>query len=227
VPWAHALAEHSLGSCRAYESAGADAKHSIAATFTGLNLYLGSYIGEFLGEVCLGLFFLLSGLALCAQPMYPAWLGIAGSAFGVVFIVGAWRNVFPRVQPLADLNNYLLPLWMIVLGVAIIAFDKPVGGAVMPPRRRSGAAGSRRLSHDAPSLTHRLPRLLVMAPCRCIHPYAYKQSVAAVKGHVPKRPCFSCNRKLDLPVPRAQSEPQSRLDVDDGGPQPCRHFLPT
>lgn len=104
----------------AWESAGPDAKQSIAAVFAGLNLYLGNYIGEFLGEVCLGLFFLLSGLAMRAEPRFPSWLGAAGAVFAVAFMVGAFRNVAPQVQPLADANNYLLPLWLIVLGGSMI-----------------------------------------------------------------------------------------------------------
>ncbi len=47
-----------------YERAGEETKPGIAAVFRGLNLYLGNYIGEFLGELCLGGFFLLSGLSL-------------------------------------------------------------------------------------------------------------------------------------------------------------------
>ena len=110
----------------AYESAGAEARNSIAATFTGLNLYLGTYVGEFLGEVCLGIFFVLSAIALRAEPGYPAWLGLAGTAFGVSFLAGACRNVLPQVQIVADINNYLLPLWMITLGGAIVWFSRPV-----------------------------------------------------------------------------------------------------
>lgn len=109
----------------AYESAGVEARHALSATFSGLNLYLGNYIGEFLGEVCLGIFFVLSGLALRHEPAYPRWLGTVGAIFGVLFLVGALRNVTPGVQRIADLNNYLLPLWMIVLGGAIIRFSRP------------------------------------------------------------------------------------------------------
>lgn len=103
-----------------WESAGPDARDAIAAVFTGLNLYLGNTIGEFLGEACLGIFFLLSGLAIRAEARFPSWLGTAGAVFAVLFIVGAFRNVLPQVQPLADINNYLLPLWLIVLGGAMI-----------------------------------------------------------------------------------------------------------
>ena len=104
----------------AYENAGADAKVSIGAVFKGLNLYLGNYIGEFTGELCLGAFFLLSGHALLDQHEFPRWLGTGGLAFGALFIIGAFRNVSPRVQRVADLNNLLLPIWMILLGGALI-----------------------------------------------------------------------------------------------------------
>jgi hypothetical protein len=104
----------------AYQKASPDARSAIGATFTGLNVYLGNYIGEFLGEVCLGVFFLLSALSLRAEPGFPGWLGICGVVFAVLFIVGAFRNVTSRLQWLADLNNYLLPLWMIAFGLALV-----------------------------------------------------------------------------------------------------------
>ncbi len=108
----------------AYESAGADARHAIGATFNGLNLYLGNYIGEFMGEVCLALFFLLAGFALRAEPGFPAWVGLGGIIFAVLFLAGAFRNVAPQVQWIADINNYLLPIWMIALGVAVIVYPR-------------------------------------------------------------------------------------------------------
>src|SRR6185295_19940586 len=50
----------------AYAQAGLESKAGLAAVFLGLNLYLGNYVGEFLGETCLGVFFLMSGLSLIA-----------------------------------------------------------------------------------------------------------------------------------------------------------------
>jgi hypothetical protein len=102
---------------RAWETAGEPARHALAATFRGLNLYLGNYIGEFLGELCLGLFFILS--AIGGLSYLPTWLDLAGIAFGALFIIGAFRNVTPKVQWIADVNNFLLPLWMVVLGLAL------------------------------------------------------------------------------------------------------------
>jgi hypothetical protein len=104
----------------AYAQSSADVRSSLGAVFVGLNVYLGNYIGEFLGELCLGTFFLLSGLSLLTEARFPKWLGGTGAAFGVVFLVGALRNAAPAVQPVADVNNALLPLWLVVLGASLI-----------------------------------------------------------------------------------------------------------
>jgi hypothetical protein len=103
-----------------FETAGGEARRGIGAVFNGLNLYLGNYIGEFLGEMCLGTFFLLTGFALTAEARFPNWLGVCGIAFGVLFIIGAFRNVTRRVQRVSDANNFLLPVWMIGLGATLI-----------------------------------------------------------------------------------------------------------
>jgi hypothetical protein len=88
--------------------------------FVGLNLYLGNYIGEFLGEVCLASFFFLTGLSYVKESRFPNWLGWCGVVFAALFAIGAFRNVSSAVQPIADINNGLLPLWMVVLGVSLV-----------------------------------------------------------------------------------------------------------
>ena len=103
-----------------YAQSSAEAKSSLGAVFTGLNLYLGNYIGEFLGEACLAAFFLLAGLSMLDEARFPRWLAWWGVVFALLFFVGAFRNVAPAVQTVADLNNALLPLWMLVLGVSLI-----------------------------------------------------------------------------------------------------------
>ncbi len=103
-----------------YQSSGAEVQTSLAAVFNGLNLYLGNYIGEFLGEICLATFFVLTGMSQLNEAGSPRWLGWGGIVFGVLFVIGAFRNVLSAVQPVADINNTLLPLWMIILGVALV-----------------------------------------------------------------------------------------------------------
>ncbi len=104
----------------AYAQSGAEAKSSLSAVFLGLNIYLGNFIGEFLGELCLAFFFFLSGLSLIDESQFPKWLGWGNVAFAVLFLIGAFRNITPAVQQVADVNNALLPLCMVVLGASLI-----------------------------------------------------------------------------------------------------------
>lgn len=60
----------------AYSQAGAETKSSLDAVFNGMNLYIGNYIGEFLGETTLAAFLLLSGFVHACGSSIPkmAWL---------------------------------------------------------------------------------------------------------------------------------------------------------
>jgi Domain of unknown function (DUF4386) len=102
-----------------------DGASSIEAIFNGLNSYLGNYIGEFLGETALAFFFLLAGASLLEEARFPKWLGWSLVVFALLFTVGAFRNVTSSVQWIADVNNALLPLAMIVLGVSLVSRPLP------------------------------------------------------------------------------------------------------
>ena len=102
------------------------------ALFDGLNTYLGNYLGEFLGELSFSAFFVLSGFALLKSRAAPRWVAIAGILTGALGWIGMFRNLTAAVAPVAALNNYLLPLWMIMFGVALIRYRKP-GGHGVPP----------------------------------------------------------------------------------------------
>ena len=96
---------------------------AIAAVFAGLNSYLGNYIGEFLGELNFSLFFLLSALAMLVPgAQFPRWMGYFGVVTAMAGLVGMFRNVTDVVDPVAAVNNYLLPLWMIVFGAGLLRF---------------------------------------------------------------------------------------------------------
>lgn len=92
-----------------------------------MNLYLGNYIGEFLGETMLATFFLLTGLSMLDESRYAKWLGWSGIGFSLLFVIGAFRNVTSAVQVVADINNALLPLWLIVFGAALIWHARRAG----------------------------------------------------------------------------------------------------
>jgi hypothetical protein len=96
-----------------------------AALFDGLNTYLGNYLGEFLGELGVNAFFLLSSWAMWRSRAAPRWVAALGLLTGVLGMIGMWRNVTGAVAPVAAVNNYLLPLWMVVFGIALLRSSDP------------------------------------------------------------------------------------------------------
>ncbi len=105
---------------RAYALADAAERTVLDAVFAGLNSYLGNFIGEFVGELALSLFFVLTAFAMGRSTQHPRWLAIGGFAAGGVGLVAMFRNVTPSVSMVADANNVVLPLWLVILGVALI-----------------------------------------------------------------------------------------------------------
>ena len=119
-----------------YAAGGAAERATIGAVFTGLNSYLGNYLGEFLGELAFSLFFLLSAITMLARgsgfPRWMGWLGVVTAAAG---LVGMFRNVSGAVGPVAAVNNYLLPLWMIVFGAGLIRYARAPSDRLAEPVR--------------------------------------------------------------------------------------------
>ena len=109
---------------RAFAEAGPDARTVLAATFDGLNRYLGNYLGEFVGELCLNAFFLLSARAMWRGRILPRWVAGFGLASGALGWIAMWRNVTDVVSPAAALNNAVLPGWMILFGVGLIVVGR-------------------------------------------------------------------------------------------------------
>jgi hypothetical protein len=108
---------------QAYAAAGDVERATIAAVFSGLNSFLGNYIGEFLGELSFSIFFLLSALGMFEpRPGFPRWVAYLGVVTSIAGLVGMFRNVTIAVAPIAAVNNYLLPVWMIVFGVAMLRY---------------------------------------------------------------------------------------------------------
>jgi len=104
---------------RAYATASPAERTTLDTLFAGLNSYLGNFIGEFVGELALNLFFLLTAYAILRSPQRPRWLGIAGMVAGLIGLVAVFRNVTPVVALVADANNLVLPLWLVILGIVL------------------------------------------------------------------------------------------------------------
>ena len=109
----------------------------LAALFDGLNTYLGNFIGEFLGELAFSMFFLLTSFVWLRSPERQRWIGWAGVVTAVAGLIGMFRNVTTVVAPIAAVNNYLLPLFMMVLGVAFIRWRTSPSPAPQPSYPRS------------------------------------------------------------------------------------------
>lgn len=105
----------------AYTDASPGAREAIAATFAASNSYLGNFVGEFLGELFLNTFFLLSSIALTrAAAPSRRWLLVVGSAASLLGGLAMLRNATHWVEPIAALNNIVLPIWMLVLAVVLL-----------------------------------------------------------------------------------------------------------
>jgi hypothetical protein len=105
----------------AHADASPGAREAIAATFAAANSYLGNFVGEFLGELFLNAFFLSAAIALTrAASASGRWLLVAGSSASLLGGLAMLRNATPWVEPIAALNNLVLPIWMLVLGVVLL-----------------------------------------------------------------------------------------------------------
>lgn len=111
-----------------YVSADPAQRQVLEATFDGLNTYLGNFLGEFLGELSVSAFFLLSGWALLRSRTIPRWIAAGGVLTGIMGWIGMFRNLTHAVAPVAAINNYLLPLWMITLGIILVRHRDPAAG---------------------------------------------------------------------------------------------------
>jgi drug/metabolite transporter (DMT)-like permease len=109
------LAEHYVGADPSQQSV-------LGAVFDGLNVYLGNYVGEFLGELSFSTFFLLSSWALLRSRLAPRWVAVLGLLTGLSGLVGMFRNLTSAVAWVAAANNYLLPVWMIVFGIVLLRY---------------------------------------------------------------------------------------------------------
>jgi hypothetical protein len=109
----------------AYEHTGPPEQAIISSIFDGLNTYLGNYLGEFLGELSFSAFFLFTSIVWLQAPRTASWIGWVGVATAAFGFAGMFRNVTDVVAPIAALNNYLLPAFMIILGIALVRW--PVG----------------------------------------------------------------------------------------------------
>ena len=54
------------------------------------------------------------------QSAFPRWVGYSGVVTALAGLIGMFRNVTEAASPVAEVNNYLLPAFMIVFGVSLL-----------------------------------------------------------------------------------------------------------
>jgi len=95
-----------------------EARHALADAFDSSNFVLGNVVGEFVGEICLAIWFLTVALAFRADGRRG--LGGVGLGAAIVLAVAAFRNITPAVAVVAQINNVALPLWLLTLGIVFL-----------------------------------------------------------------------------------------------------------
>jgi hypothetical protein len=55
---------------------------------------------------------------------HPRWLAIGGVVASAIGFVAMFRNVTPALAAVAEANNLVLPLWLVVLGIGF-ARERP------------------------------------------------------------------------------------------------------
>ena len=106
-----------------YGTASNEQRAVIAGVFDGLNAYLGNFIGEFLGELALTVFFAVCAYGLLKSPRVSRWIAWAAVVATATGAIALFRNVTGVVAPIAGVNNIVLPVWLIVLGVTLVRLN--------------------------------------------------------------------------------------------------------
>lgn len=104
----------------AWATADAAGRALIATRFASANLYLGNVVGEFVGELCLNGFLLVASLAVAAVRPEHRWLAVVGATASALGWLAMLRNLTPLVATIAAINNAVLPLWMVAIGVTLL-----------------------------------------------------------------------------------------------------------
>lgn len=95
-------------------------KGTVDLIFTTLHLYLGVTIGETLGFITMGLWVILTAIALYRSGYFPKWAAFLSDLSGLGIMAGVLEWV--GWSAAAEINAYAYQLWILIMAVVGIRF---------------------------------------------------------------------------------------------------------
>ena len=110
-----------------YSEVSVEDQLGLAAVYHHIDLYLGTFIGRYLGAFSLYMFVLFTSLAIFRDKRlqnWMAWLGLVAVLFGAM---GFLKDVSETSRAFYEVGQVLMftPLWMILIGIALVRFKQP------------------------------------------------------------------------------------------------------
>lgn len=109
-----------------WEHADSSQQEVLSSVFGGINTFFGNYIGEFLGELCLSTFIIISGYTMLKSNIFKKWRSYFNIITGVVFLAGAFRNIPGIIGEtggfVSEVTNMTMwwSIWLIIFGFGLI-----------------------------------------------------------------------------------------------------------
>ena len=118
---------------RYWQTSATQSQTALTAIFDASNVFLGNVVGEFIGEMCLALWFFALAIAFWRDGR--RLVGYLGMGTALLLAVAGLRNITTAVAVVAQINNITLPLWLLTLGVLFLREgrkSRSPGGAEAP-----------------------------------------------------------------------------------------------
>jgi hypothetical protein len=96
-------------------------RDAAAVVFEAFHLYAGFSLGEHLGYLFIGLWALLSGLAMVQSPRFKPWLGWLGISAAPLIIFGSAEGAGLEIASLVNVIGFgVWSLWLIATGMVLL-----------------------------------------------------------------------------------------------------------
>lgn len=107
-----------------YSEANGQEKQILESVYQHMDLYLGTYFGQYLADGMFFTFVLLTSYVSYRHKRMPNWQALLGFVTATFGLVGAFRHIDESAQAFyqVSLSLSLTPIWMITLGVGLLLY---------------------------------------------------------------------------------------------------------